>query len=102
MESRSSVVRHLFSVLRAELALRLRQGLRLDQPALSLVAAPALAEANDHGVSGAFPLYPARKQPISGGEGLENVESDATPARAARGLPSGKITRASAPRGPSD
>jgi hypothetical protein len=75
--------RSALSVLRlwAELALRLRQGLRLDQQALSLVAAPALAEAHDHGMSGAFRLDPARKQRISGGEELEIAETDAAQAR---------------------
>ncbi len=46
--------------LQSELALRFRQGLRLDQQTLSFVAAPALAEAHDHGMSGAFRLDPAR------------------------------------------
>jgi hypothetical protein len=48
--------------------LRFRQGLRLDQQALSFVAAAALAEAHDHGMSGAFRLDPAREQRISGGQ----------------------------------
>jgi hypothetical protein len=38
-----------------------RQGLRLDQQTLSFVAAPALAEAHDHGMPGAFRLDPARE-----------------------------------------
>ena len=61
----------------SELALRFRQGLRLDQQTLSFVAAPALAEAHDHGASGAFRLDPAREQRISGGQKLEIVETDA-------------------------
>src|SRR5262249_31246520 len=56
--------------LRGEFALRFRQGLRLDQQTLSFVAAPALAEAHDHGMSGAFRLDPAREQRISGGQEL--------------------------------
>ena len=61
----------------SELALRFRQGLRLDEQTLSFVAAPALAEAHDHGTSGAFRLDPAREQRISGGQKLEIVETDA-------------------------
>ena len=61
----------------SELALRFRQGLRLDQQTLSFVAAPALAEAHDHGTSGAFRLDPAREQRISGGQKFEIVEIDA-------------------------
>jgi len=60
----------------SELALRFRQGLGLDQQTLSFVAAPALAEAHDHGTSGAFRLDPAREQRISGGQKLEIVETD--------------------------
>jgi hypothetical protein len=51
--------------------LRFRQGLRLDQQTLSFVAAPALAEAHDHGMSGAFRRDPAREQRISGRQELE-------------------------------
>jgi hypothetical protein len=36
-----------------------------------------LAEAHDHGTSGAFRLDPAREQRISGGQKLEIVETDA-------------------------
>ena len=57
--------------------LRFRQGLRLDQQTLSFVAAPALAEAHDHGMSGAFRPDPAREQRVSGGQKLEIVETDA-------------------------
>jgi hypothetical protein len=61
----------------SELALRFHQGLRLDQQTLLFVAAPALAEAHDHGASGTFRLDPAREQRISGGQKLEIVETDA-------------------------
>src|ERR1700680_2436505 len=80
-----------------ELALRLHQGLRLDQQALSFVTAPALTEAHDHGISGAFRLHPAREQRISGGEELEIVETDAPQARRPRTLHQEKITGAAAP-----
>ena len=83
--------------LRGDLALRLRQGLRLDQQALPLVAAPAFAEAHDHGMSGAFRLDAAREQRISGNEELEIVEADAPQARRAGILHDEKIAGAAAP-----
>src|SRR5215510_5801946 len=83
--------------LQSELALRFRQGLRLDEQTLSFVAAPALAEAHDHDTSGAFRLDPAREQRISGGQKLEIVETDAPQARRARILHHEKISGATAP-----
>src|SRR5262249_57711212 len=61
----------------SELALRFRQGLRLDQQTLSFVAAPALAEAHDHGTSGAFRLDPARGQRISAVHKLPTLQPHA-------------------------
>src|SRR5229473_1902298 len=71
----------LLPPLLVELALRVGQGLRLDQQALPLVAAAALAEAHHDGMSRALRLGPAREQRVSGGEELEIVETDAAQAR---------------------
>jgi hypothetical protein len=67
--------------LRGEFALRLRQGLRLDQQTFSLVAAPAPAEGTTTACLGAFRPDPAREQRIPGAEKLEIGETDTLQAR---------------------
>src|SRR5271156_667051 len=56
---------------------RVRQRQRLDQQALSFVAAARSAEAHDNGASGAFRLRVPRQQRIARGQELEIIETDA-------------------------
>jgi hypothetical protein len=70
----------LFAPLRFEIALHLRQGQRLDQQALSFVAAATPAEAHDDSPSFAFRLYPPRQQRVARWQEREISETNATKA----------------------
>ena len=56
---------------------RVRQGRRLDQQALSFVAAARSAESHDNGAPGAFHLRTPRRPRIARGQKLEISEADA-------------------------
>src|SRR5262249_33813068 len=88
--------RALVAPLLRDLALGFRQSLWLDQQALTLVAAPAAAEAHDDGRSRALGLGPAREQGIARSQELEVAEPDAAQAGRPRLLHHEKIAGAAA------
>src|SRR5216683_7659366 len=87
----------LFAPLLPEVALRVGQGLRLDQQTLSFVAATAPAKPYHDSRSRALRLGPARQQRISRRQEFEIVEADAAQARRAGIFHHQEIAGAAAP-----
>ena len=88
--------RRIATPLRFKFALHVRQCLRLDQQALSFVAATASTEADDDGEPRAFRFGPPREQRIARRQELKVIETHTSQADGAGIFHHQKITAAAA------